>query len=235
MPITVNQTAQTAPGGGPATFPISFSATPTVGRAVILVVGANGDVAISSVADNQGGGNTYSRVAFAADSSGGGNHSIAEIWWCPSIVTASGTFTVTATPTTPAEGANFGAGLLEVSGLSGSVDKTGTANDGTGTVTTISATASGANANPGDLVIAIVNCSSQATDFSVAPSSGYTGLAIFSGGSNGISTTAGYKVLSGIETSAVSASWTTGGYASAVVATFLPSASSIATLSWIRA
>lgn len=138
---------------GAGTASDSFSSLPTAAHAVIVEVSARTafNTFTVTVADNQG--NTYTQVAAAA--SPGGSASQTWIFWCPSIGTPSGTFTVTATFTVASGSGTPGGAvvaLLEASGLGSTVDQTGTSN-GTG-VMTATVTASAANTNASDLVVA---------------------------------------------------------------------------------
>jgi len=201
--------------GSPAT---SYNTLPTVGNYAIVTIGANGDGPVSGVTDNQG--NIYQRANRASNSGGGFTHTDSELWFAP-ILVASGTVTVSFTMTNPT-GAHIAVGLLEVSGLSGVVDVTNTAQDISGANTSLTVTNGSANANASELVVAIITTSGSGNDFTVPPSSGYSTLTLASANSNGVSSSSGYKVTSGIENSAASWTWGTAGFASAVIVTFLP-------------
>jgi hypothetical protein len=203
-------------GGGVASISFSFSSTPTIGNAIIVPAEVGGGT-ITSVTDNQAtGGNTYTRKVNASQAGGPWD---AEIWECPNVTKASGTFTITVTFSTNAWGAGA---AIEVSGLdtAGTLDRTGTFNTGTGD-TTPGVVASAANTVATDLVVALFSsASSSPTNAITGPTTGYTQIFEHEDGNSSNSGAAGYKVLSGIETS--SADWTQGdnvGYA-AVIATF---------------
>ncbi len=220
MSIVVNQTDQAAPAGGPATFVISKAVAPTPGRMLILCTAAAGDGSISSVVDNQTG-NTWIRGPHAVDSGGSGNQSIVECWYVPSVQYQSGTYTVTATPSSPGSGANPGSFILEVSGLAGTLDQQGTASDVAAGNTQLTVTATGANSNANSLVVCFFVKPSDFLDFTAGPTSSYTAIAEFNGNSNGVSCVGGYKIVSATETSqAVSPSWATANFAAGVIATF---------------
>lgn len=223
MTISIAQTKSAAQAGAPATLTITATSTPTVGRSIIIPIGMPGDNGIATVVDNQGGGNVFVKVKEQFDSTGGGDHAVSSLWWCPSLVTASGTYTVTATPVTPAEGANGAIGLIEASSTLGalSVDQISGAADVAGASTSLTVTNPSANAVATDLAVSLICVSSgDTTSFAVPPSSGYTALIERSLNTDGMCVTAGYKILTGIETTAASASWGATGFAAGALVTF---------------
>ena len=124
----------------------SFAALPAAGNAVVVSFGeyAGGGVDVASVTDNQG--NTYTK---AASSYTAGDGPASAIWYCPSIGTPSGTFTVTA-GFTGGVAAYTSMILSEVAGglaTTGTVDLSYGAFDGSGlTTVTIGPTADTAQA-----------------------------------------------------------------------------------------
>jgi hypothetical protein len=206
-------------GGGVTSISFSFTGTPTVGNAIIVAIECGGGT-VSSVTDNQG--NTYSSKLQSTLTGGPWQ---AAIYECPNVTTSSGTFTITVN----FSGATWGAGgAIEVSGLdtAGTLDKTGSVNTATNS-TAPSVTASAANTNTDDLVVAVFSSATgSGTNTITGPNTGYT--SIFSHGDGNLSNSGagGYKILSAGETS--SAAWTqnqSSGYA-AVIATFKVAGSS---------
>lgn len=105
---------------GTATSSVSFSATPTPGNLIIVVteMGSPGLNAISSVADNQTG-NTYTQVGTTRFTAG---NNCLQLWYAQNV-NATGTFTVTATPSTTTSSREIT--ILEYSGaaISGVFDQ----------------------------------------------------------------------------------------------------------------
>jgi hypothetical protein len=134
--ITVVQSASANNASSPgATLSVSFSTLPSAGHSVIVIWSSIDPVGLTGVADNQSG-NTYSSVVVETSSVQGVD---SEIWWLPSVSGSSGTFTVTGTTGSSNQ---YAITILEVSGLTGVVDKTGT-NTAGGGATSITVTASG--------------------------------------------------------------------------------------------
>jgi hypothetical protein len=75
-----------------STTTLSFTTTPTVGRAITVCIGHVG-ADVTSITDNQGGSNTYSLAIGASHS--GSSSTRAFIFRCAKINTSSGTFTIT--------------------------------------------------------------------------------------------------------------------------------------------
>lgn len=232
MPIVVVQSisATNAPGGA-TTVAASFGTLPTAGNAVIAIWSSRSAVALSTVGDNQSG-NTYSSV-IAATSSPNGTDS--EIWWLPSVVGSTGTFTVTGTLGSSQVAVLT---LMEVSGLTGVVDQTGT-ETALGSKTTVVCTASGANAHANELVVAnlCVGYLGSASGTSNPCTSSYTSIEFLDGNGSfsGVCQTS-YKIVSAIETS--SATWTAtsnigNAGCCASIATFTGVAGTTATIAWI--
>jgi hypothetical protein len=218
MVASVVQVAPKGFGGGGGGVPFvsfTFGTTPTIGNAIIVPAEVGGGT-IVSVTDNQAtGGNTYTRKINASQSGGPWD---AEIWECPNVTKASGTFTVTVTFSTNAWGAAAG---VEVSGLdtAGTLDQMGTSNTGTGD-TTPGVVASDANEAADSFAVALFSSASSSPSNAITGPTGYTQIFEHEDGNAANSGAAGYKILSALETS--SAAWTQGdnvGYA-AVIATF---------------
>jgi hypothetical protein len=99
MTLAVSQTAtRVLTDAGGATTNISFGSLPTAGHGVgvYLVdgVATNPTLDPSSVADNQGVSNVYSKAKSGVETSAG---QLAGLWYCGSIGATSGTFTATIT------------------------------------------------------------------------------------------------------------------------------------------
>jgi hypothetical protein len=206
------------PGAAP-TF--SFTTLPTTGHSVLVELdfslSGGSNVTISSIADNQGVSNTYTLVKSAFSGFGGSTF----LYWCPSIGTTSGTFTITVNITSSTNSNGWNWAIMEASGLAGTVDQTGS-NTGN-PVTTLTATAAGANATANELVIGgmIMGNFNNSPALSNPPTTGYTTWFIDQSTINGqTGAGAGYKIVSAGETSAATWSWTGSGHASALVATF---------------
>lgn len=223
MSITVVQSKAVGVQSG-TTFTGSFTSTPTVGNAVIVLLYAAADGTITGTVDNQSG-NSYSTVIEQLDFQNSTSHSgQAFCAWCSSLTSASGTFTVTVTPTTGADGGSCGMLLLEVSGLSGSIDQTGGSNGGSSTTTSVVPTGAGANSNANELAVYAMGArfaSGNGAFFSAGATSGWTSPLIYNNNSQGLVAACGYKILSALETtSATSQTLTTGTNMAGIVATF---------------
>jgi hypothetical protein len=199
---------------GLSSLSYSFPTRPTAGNGIIFAASLIGAAAVSitSVADNQGVGNVYTRVKTL------GTATVADLWWCPSIGATSGTFTITPTTSGSLSGGNQACGGLEFNGYS-AVDQTGTGTAGSNTLT---ATCSAPNANALDLVVmgGTSNAFNPGTGY--PPTSGYTG---WFGNITGSYSSWGYKILSALETSAGTLTWNTANGGNGVIATFLPATS----------
>lgn len=219
----------TGTGGASA----SFSSLPGISNAVIVVVKTLADGAAPepvSIADNQSG-NTYSNIQ---TQNGAGYSGCTAIWWCHSIASPSGTFTVTPTfGSVPGDVYSVLIELYEVSGLAGTVDKSISTNDGGTGVLTTTITDSGANVNANDLVMcAIVLGNDSGIATLGTPATGYAtlnatdGSSSFGvgvgGSSSGFSSNTAYKVVSSVQTSSATWSWASGSnsFFNAVLATF---------------
>jgi hypothetical protein len=218
MTIAVSQVHNTNGLGGSSPLTDSFSTLPTAGHAVIVIIDSDiGGTAmtITGVTDNQTG-NTYTKVVGAYDSYTG-MYTDAEIWWCSSIGTPTGTFTVHAAFSGSMLGGNCSLALVEASGIT-TVDKTGTSAPGTA-VATITATASGANSAANALVIGGTSTNYYGAPNSVTtpPTTGYTSIYAVT---SGIASSFGYKIVTAVETSAVTVSWGGTNICSGVIATF---------------
>jgi hypothetical protein len=205
--------------GSSSPLQTSFSSLPISGNSVIVAIAIDfyTACAVTGVTDNQG--NSYSPVVTQVDSSN--LYALAAIYWCPSIGTPTGTFTVSAAYSGTAAGGNCGIAVLEASGL-GSIDQAGSA---TSTSTSgLTASATGANANAADLVVGgmMTNYYGAPNSVTSPPNTGYTN---FMAVTSGVAQTWGYKIVSAVETSSVQASWGGAGAACAVIATFAPAAS----------
>lgn len=200
---TVVQSASASNNAADAnpTLSVSFTSAPTPGNSVIVIWSSREPVGLSGIADNQSG-NRYSSVVVETSSANGVD---SEIWWEPAVVGSSGTFTVTGTLPS-AEPAVIT--IMEVSGLSGAIDKT-KAQGALNTSTTLTVTSSSANANANDLVVANIASGdvNTATGTSNPASTGYTSLNFIDGTNayNGVVQSSA-KSVSAVETS--SSTWT---------------------------
>lgn len=225
MAINISQsptqeTSITGTGGASC----SFASLPGTGHAVIVVVKTFADGAGPvpvSIADNQSG-NTYLNI----QSQNGANYAgCTAIWWCPTIASPSGTFTVTPTfGSVPGDAYKALIELYEVSGLAGTVDQSISTNDGGTGVETTTITNSSANTNANDLVMcAIVTGNASFTGTLGTPTTGYTVLNFTDGttafGKNG---NTAYKIVSSIEASSANWNWSTdsNSYFNAVLVSF---------------
>jgi hypothetical protein len=197
----VQSASNTNAGSASTTLSVSFSSPPTPGNAVIVVWSSRELNNLTGLADNQAG-NTYSSVVIETSSANGVD---SEIWWEPAVVGSSGTFTVTGTSSASDE---FVVTIVEVSGLSGVVDRT-RAQGATNDTETLTATATAANTNANDLVIAnmATGFTNTAIGISSPANTGYTSLNLQNGTGayNGVVQTS-FKIVTAIETS--SANWT---------------------------
>ena len=206
---SVIQTNDTGSHALASSWTISFTSTPAVGDAVIVSItlkATSGTPTVSTVVDNQSG-NTYQKIASIGTAAGDN-----ELWWCPTIVGASGTFTITVTPS---ETTNYVTSIMEVNGLTGTVDQQQTFTVSGGTASPITATMTNPNTGVNDLVIAILQGdvgSGTATNFQTPPgnnsvSGAFTVWSYYNTPDTGQFTlSSGYKFVSAIETS--TASWT---------------------------
>lgn len=183
---------------------LSYSTLPSSGDGVVVAVGlylGGSAGSVTSIADNQGVGNTYTKITSSVDS---GNQADEEMWWCPSIGATSGTFTITVTLSASEQ---IFISSLELSGIT-TVDKTGINSATSGTSITV--TASGANTSATDFVVAVVQPSFGASALSHPPTTTntdtYTDFAFCN---CLLSTDAGYYTASVTETSNASWTWTT--------------------------
>jgi hypothetical protein len=220
MSILIRQTA-TSTAGFNGSNAVSFASTPSVGNAVIALITAQ-TVKTVTLIDNQSG-NTYSPVVQASDSGGGYFHADAEIWWCPVLSSASGTFTVTGNSATGG-GEHRAIVIMEVSGLGNTVDQSGSASDVGAASTSLTVSCSGTNTNINDLVVAVINSNAgdSGGNATYPPTSLYTALLYSNPNATGVSMTSGYKLLTGGETSSAAASWTTASWCAGAIATFKP-------------
>lgn len=201
-----------AVGGGPAlvrstpkgsasnasSVAASFSATPTVGNLIIVMVSGWREAAsfgVTSVTDNQG--NTYAHAGTVAGSSG---LCRAEVWYAKAV-TSSGTFTVTV---------NAGSGSYiefvasEFSGMAASSQfDVGAQADATSGDAAVGPTATLAQAS--EVVIAVASISNDDTNITVDTPAGYTRIAVNQNANATIGFEASYKIVSA--TTAVSAAW----------------------------
>jgi hypothetical protein len=132
---------------------VSFNTTPSVGNAVRLILAHFGGN-ITTVTDNQGGGNSY-----AVDVSGSNPNSAstrATIISCNNIATASGTFTVTITTTA---GDYLVGALIEESGslTVSPLDKSGEADTGFTPATSVTPTTTVSTTQANEIVYAVAS------------------------------------------------------------------------------
>jgi len=226
MAGSVDQVKQSPVNGGSTTTgSLSFTSLPAGGKSIIVGLASSSSGGFSPVTDNQSG-NTYSQVVLELDPANNNNSAACALFWCPSITTPSGTFTITWTWGNGLNAGWTGVFLLEVAGIF-SVDKTGVANCSGLTSGPLVMTASGANASSSSLV---VGCASQRAGsagggaWTTAPTTGYgTGLIVYTGSNQGPDSVGGYKIVSALETSSMTTpTWTGTGTAAGVIATFNP-------------
>lgn len=200
-----------------ATSAANLASTPTVGNKVWVGVSeyAIGSYIAATAADNQS--NTY--VSNAAKHAG---VTLPEglIVFSADVGTASGTFTVTITSHSTTS--SFAWMACEMTGVltSSAFDKAGTA-EGANPSTSITVTASGANAQASEIVFACIYDGNGGN-----AASGYT---VLYSDTTLIGSWCGYKVVSGIETSA--ASWTYSSFTDALAVLATYKAASAATAS----
>lgn len=213
MAISVPQAKSSAAGQSVATVSISFTSLPAAGSSAIVLAEMCSSGGVSSLSDNQG--NTYSQVIQELDGVNGANSAAVAIYWCPVIGTPGGTFTVSVGLSNGTNSGWTALALLEVSGLAGSVGRTGVANDGGGgglATGPLVITASGFNGFANALVVggcALRSGTGGSSDFSAGPTSGYTSLTVYNGNTQGPGTTGGYKTVSVDETSKMTTpTWT---------------------------
>jgi hypothetical protein len=163
----------------------------------------------TGVADNASGTCATGFTKIAA-LSGYNTQGTAEVWWCASVTSPPGTYTVTATWGAAVHGL---VRIIECSGLT-AVDQFGTLAPANTTPTTQTVTASSVNTNANDFVVGVAALGFTGTNptLSDPPTSSYTTV----GGLNQgwgtlyVDSDVGTKNVSAIETSA--ATWTmTGG------------------------
>jgi hypothetical protein len=227
MTTVVQSASATTSGTNESSLSVSFSMLPTVGNCVIVIWNLATSIALTGVADNQSG-NTYSSVAIETSVA---NNTDSEIWWLPSVVGSSGTFTVTGTI---ASAHQISITIVEVAGLT-AVDRTGVQGASNNT-TTLTVTASGANTNANDLVIA--NAGSGFFDTAsgiTTATSGYTSLNTLDGTNANYQAVvqSAYKIVGLLQTSA--ATWTaTSAFngVSGTLATF-KGTGSVASVAWV--
>ena len=157
--------SKTVAGSGDASRTLSFSASPTAGNAVIVVVtgassSASGTPPVAyGIADNQGVGNAYATAKIGYTT---GPFLTAQQFVCPSIGAVSGTFTVTITAGT---GENISdCAIYEVQGYEG-IDQSSGTTSSTSSQTSRTLTNGAADAGLTDLVI---GCFISAFDNNVA-------------------------------------------------------------------
>ncbi len=209
---------------GPGTgLTLTFTSLPLAGSAIVITLSVGGGIGgstVSSVTDNQGSGvNTYTSRVFGSDVSASNAFIIA----CDAIAAPSGTFSITL-----AFSSNLfaSANALEwTQPLSSPLDKTGNIASTASGQTSATVTASAANANPADLVVAVLaNNGTNNTNAGITDpaTTGYTTIGVQQNVDAFIGYEAAYKVLAATETSSASWSWTGGASNStaAAIATF---------------
>jgi hypothetical protein len=231
---TSSNTEQNSGGAG-TTATQTFSGTPVVGNAVIVMVSFETNFApqtVTGVTDNQTG-NTYSLVKRQTDNTGGDGDAC-ECWWCPALVNSSGTFTVTVTYSISGTAtAQLGTivNLIEVSGLAGTTDSNGIAGGNLGgTGTTITVSGGGNNATAAAFEVAMCAVNFNTTGISNPPT-GWNTVYVDSGA--GRAQQGSYRIASVVETTSATWSWTGTQGPSALVATFDGAAGATASIAWI--
>lgn len=218
--------------GAPATTEaISFGSLPAAGTAVIVSINLSESgttqTTVTGVADNQSG-NTFVKIKSAWSGFGGS----VELWWCPSITTPSGTYTVTVTLATVAQCNGWLLDMMAVPGLAGTVDQSNTGIASSGASLTV--TNGSPNTNANDFVVAtMVMGNFNPTPALSDPSSGYTSWFLDQSViNNQTGMGAGYKTVSALETSSAAWTWTGSSNNSGIVATFQTSASGGTSIAW---
>lgn len=200
--IVVVQATDSGAHSASSSGSLSFASTPSVGNAAIISVQlkGSGTPVVSTLTDNHS--NTYSRIA-SLGFSGGDN----ELWWCPSIVSSSGTFTVTPVFNVSAA---YVISIMEVAGLTGTVDQMATATGAGGGSSPISITMGAQNTGANALVIALMSGAygyGGTTGMESPPTSSYTAWSFYdTPNSSQMVVSHAYKAVSALETS--SAQWT---------------------------
>ena len=206
MTISIVQSHAQTGTIGSTSWTYSYASTPSVGNAlVVLYTGECNPSYPTGITDNQSG-NTYSALLNTTFTGSGATVSA---WWCPSLASASGTFTLTITTVGTANG-NPQYAFLEVSGLNGSIDQSAIQNQASSVSTNV-ITNGGANTNANDLVLSMnaTQYGGVVSQAGAGPSSGYTQLSSFNPGSGGVSYMSGYKIVSAIETDVATFTWGT--------------------------
>jgi hypothetical protein len=203
-------------GSGVATASASFGTLPAVGNHV------SGHTAVwhatrpTSVTFSDNQSNTWATDAFEPDPGSPG--SVAATGTAK-VVTSSGTFTVTVATNQAAN--NFiEAVAVEFSGLTTSswLDQSSVGNWSASTSKTV--TDAGANTQASELVLFTAAHNSNATNVGINPPTGYTQLAVNQDSNATIGFIAAYKIVSSIETSSASWTWTDSSGGAAVLSTY---------------
>jgi hypothetical protein len=211
----------------------TWGTLPTNGNGVLVLVGydANFSPGVGTgVTDNQTGSpNTYTLIKAEPDANSG-DSCTSEAWWCPSVVVNAGTFVVNVAYT-----GTMGAQvcLVEINAWKTVIDQTGGQNSGGAVSSTV--TAAGANTNAHALVVAMCKTGFGASALSDPPTTGYTSLSTGTGTGGGAPVEAAYKIVSSIETSAASWTWTTSEANASLIFTIgqLP-VGPTATIAWVK-
>jgi hypothetical protein len=193
---------------------LSFASLPQKANTVFVGVAllGTGAVSVTGVTDNQS--NTYVKVGSASSPSGTID---CELWWCQSIGTPSGTFTVTAATTGTLSASNQGICLMETPPAT--ADKLGSG-DLSSANTTLTVTSSAANTYANELVLGLMTTNASSGVTYGLLTTGYTN---WFHSTSGTWESFGYKNVSAIETSAATGTWATGNGAAGVVASFYAS------------
>jgi hypothetical protein len=205
-----------------ASWTTSFAVLPSSGNTIIVVITAwqSTPPTVNTITDNQGVGNSYGLPTngHASDADGVSTY----IYRCKSIGATSGTFTITVN-WTGAISVYGSIKAIEVSGLdTTNTDDVSSQSNLTG-VTTKTQTNGSANASANDLAVGCITVDTGSVAVGLTdPPTGYSSIHVQQDGSTYIGGESAYKIVSALETSAATWSWTSGGanaYAS-VLATF---------------
>lgn len=204
---------------------LSLSATPSVGNAVVVAFWnptTNGSQ-LTSLVDNQTGNTFTPIIQKLASNIYLGD---AELWWCPSLSTASGTYTITATLAGGASGASSALSIMEVSGAGG-VDQSGYGYSQTSTGP-VDPTCSAQNNHASTLVICATGGNSNLVGFSPDPPPNLSTTVY-----DATASSPAFGVWTGttstlVTASAGNSSWSNSAGAVGVIATFYPAGGPLA-------
>jgi hypothetical protein len=221
VPQILTYGSATTNGGASTTTPHTrtFGSLPANGDSVIIslaMVDNFAPGAVSAVTDNQGTGNVYS-LLYAQNDGSSGDLGRMEMWGCPAVTVSTGPFTLSAayTGTYVVQSA-----LLEASGLANSNFLDQANGNGFTSITTLTLTNGSANSNANDLVLATLLLADYATNAPNSPANtGYSVWGTGIGSDGGRETQASYKIVTSIETSQATWTWTGAEQGAAIIVT----------------